>query len=323
MKKRLYIISVITVFLICFLIMVKRVKVISDKYYSENTEMENVIHEETTTKYIHFYDIYDELPEYDAGYIKDLEKKFAWSSSLFPKVKDYDPNNKVAKNGCYGLTSHEVNHRGLVYKKVYFYDKENKLPTELQGKGKYNKENVYEEGENFELKSECLNGEVKNIQLHNDILGFDEKYFFDINLVNESLNNNMVFVTADIELRSTGNWITESDIVPGLIYLYDNGEYLKVIEDENNNATDQEITDKEVTEKIRPVYYDLGFYDLDTEENCFLYPMRKGESVSFKVGYFVDRDKVDNAYIYYRADASEGINNSYNNICDVLVKLKG
>ena len=108
MKKRVYIISVISVFIICFVVMAMRVKYVAENYNSKDNDKENVIQEETTTKYIHFYDIFEKLPEYDAGYLKDLEKKFAWNSALFPEVKDYDPDNKVAKNGCYGLTSHEV-----------------------------------------------------------------------------------------------------------------------------------------------------------------------------------------------------------------------
>ena len=316
MKKRIYIISLISVFMICFVVMAMRVKYVADKYDSEKNNKETTNTEETTTEYVNIMDIVDELPEYDSGSIKDLMKKFEWSK--LPEVEDYDIDNKVAKNGCYGRTTHEGNHRGLVYKEVYFYDKEHELLTELQGKGKYNNEIVYSEGETFELKSECLNGEIKNIQLHKDINGYNQEYFFDINLVNEAINNNKVFITADIELRSTSNWVTESDIVPSLIYLSDEGEYLKVIEDEKKEEAKQEIS-----EKVRPVYYDLGFYDLNTEENCFLYPMRRGESVNFKVGYLVDEDKIDNAYLHYDIYDISNIENSYNYIYEVLVKLKG
>ena len=316
MKKRLYIISLISVFMVCFVVMAMRVKYIADNYDSKKNNKETTNTEETTTEYVNIIDVLGEIPEYDPGSIKDLKMKFEWSK--FPEVEDYDIDNKVAKNGCYGRTTAEGNHRGLVYKEVYFYDKEHELSTELQGKGIYNKENIYSEGETFELKSECLNGEIKNIQLQKDINGYNQEYFFDINLVNEAINNNKVFITADIELRSTSNWVTESDIVPSLIYLSDEGEYLKVIENEKKEEVEQEIS-----EKVRPVYYDLGFYDLNTEENCFLYPMRKGESVNFKVGYLVDVDKLDNAYLHYDIYDTGNINNSYNYIYEVLVKLKG
>ena len=318
MKKRIYIISLISVFMICFVVMAMRVKYVADKYNSEKNNNETTNKEETTTEYINIMDIVDELPEYDPGSLKDLKKKFEWCRGLFSEVKDYDINNKVAKNGCYGYTTREANEEGLVYKEVYYYDEENELPTELQGQGKYNNEIVYSEGETFELKSECLNGEIKNIQLHKDINGYNQEYFFDINLVNEAINNNKVFITADIEFRSTSNWITESDIVPSLVYLSDESEYLKVIEEEKTEEAKQEIS-----EKVRPVYYDLEFYDLNTEENCFLYPMRKGESVNFKVGYLVDEDKIDNAYLHYDIYDISNIENSYNYIYEVLVKLKG
>ncbi|MBQ3545116.1 MAG: hypothetical protein IJA34_09045 [Lachnospiraceae bacterium] len=307
MKKRVYVISLISVFMICFVVMAMRVKYVADKYYSEKNNNETANKEETTTEYINIMDIVDELPEYDSGSIKDLKMKFEWCE--FPEVKDYDINNKVAKNGCYGYTTAEADEEGLISKEVYYYDKEHELPIELQGQGIFNKEVVYQSGSEFELKEEGLLGKVENIKVQEDISEYDEKYFFDVNSVNEKLKNNKVFVTADIELKSSTNWVTESDVVPKLIYLSDNGEYLKEIDDG-------------VEGYARPDYYDLGFYDLDTEENCFLYPMRRGESVSFKVGYIVDRDKMDNAYMYYRAAASADINNSYNNIYDVLVKLK-
>lgn len=306
MKKRMYLISVITVFAICFILMAVRVKQVSDKYYAEKKESENEVEEETTTVYVNIMDLVDELPEYEPGYIKDLMMKFEWKYG--PEVKDYDPNNKVAKNGCYGHTTHEAEIRGSSYKKVYYYDKEHELPENMQGQGIFNKEIAYQVGEDFELKEEQLTGRVNNVKVSENILEFEQQYFFDANSVNENLNGNKVLMTADIELNSSSNWVTESDIVPTVIYLADNGEYLTEIDDG-------------LEEHARPVYYDLGFYDLNTNENCFLYPMRKEESVSFKVGYLVDKDKLDNVYIYYRADASDDINNSYNNILDVLVKL--
>ena len=51
--------------------------------------------------------------------------------------------------------------------------------------------------------------------------------------------------------------------------------------------------------------------------------MRRGESVNFKVGYLVDEDKIDNAYLHYDIYDISNIENSYNYIYEVLVKLKG
>lgn len=311
MKKKSYIISVITVFVVCFIVICVRIKIVAEKHNSNKVENESVVEEETTTEYVNIMDVVDELPEYEPGYLKDLKMKFEWSE--FPEVKDYDPDNKVAKNGCYGYTTAEGNERGGISKEVDFYDRDHELPVHLQGKGIYNKEIVYQKGENFELKSERLTGKADNVKIADDVLDLEEEFFFDIDKVNEALKNNQVLVTVDIELTSSSNWVVESDIVPTLIYLSDNGDCLKVIEEGMN--------EEGIYEEARPVYYDLGFYDLDTEENCFLYPMRREESVSFKVGYLVDKDKMDNAYFHYDTYATEHIENSYNYIYDVLVKL--
>ena len=311
MKKRVYVTSVIAVFIICFVVMAMRVKYVAENYNSNKDE--NINEEETTTEYVNIMDIVDELPEYDPGYLKDLKMKFEWCRCLFPEVKDYDPDNKVAKNGCYGYTTAEANERGLVTKEVDFYDRDHELPVELQGKGIYNKEIVYSKGESFELKSESLSGKADNVKIEDNVLGLEEKYFFDLYEVTEALKNNQVLVTVDIELTSSSNWVVESDIVPTLIYLSDNEDCLKVI--------DEEMNEEGIYEEARPVYYDLGFYDLDTDENCFLYPMRREETVSFKVGYLVDKDKMDNAYFHYDTFDTEHIENSYNYIYDVLVKL--
>lgn len=286
----------------------KQIEDISNKESSKKVNSKEETSEDNeTTGYINIMDLYDELPEYEPGGIYDLVNKFEWITK--PSEKDYDPNNKVANKGCYGYTTAESNMRGEISKEIYFYDKENSLLDELKGEFVYNKANVYNIGDEFELKAESLNGFISNVEVVEDISKLNETYFFDLEEVKKELDNNKVLVTLDINLHSYGNWITESDIVPVLMYLSDNGEYLKVIEDG-------------VNEEIRPVYYDLGFYDFTDTEECFLYPMRNDEKVEFKVGYIIDENKVDNAYLYYKSYGSDDIENSYNKIYDVLVKLK-
>jgi hypothetical protein len=255
---------------------------------------------------------------YPKGKLENLEKLYDWIEA--PEADEYDPDNKIAINCYYGRTVDEAYFQDDLEKELMNYDKDNVLSEELSGQGIYNPDNVYAIGDEFELKPENIKGKITKSDKNVLIEDLESEYFVN---GKEKVNANMekegmCLISADISLESSAEWVKETEITPVLIYLENKGEYYRQIDWETVYGEDAENYSQ------YPEYYDLGFYQLntnDTEINCFLYPMRKEETVSFKVGYLVPDEYLDNAYLYYRFYGSDDIDNSFNNEFDVLIKL--
>lgn len=270
---------------------------------------------------------------------------FEWYTE--PGTEEYDPCNKIAKNGIYGITVDEREWFRQCAEKQQQYSVNHPLDGEQKGSESYNPERVVRIGKKFELVREHLTGEVKNITISTQITEEEKQYFVGNNgemlkeymdtegnllkipvtrryladnneIITEITEEKAYFVTAEITLESSCDWVQESTVVPKIKYLKDYGEVLGVDYEAPVPFTGEFISKF----NDRALYYDLGFYDLSTPEvgNIYAYPMRKKEEVTFKAGYIIPEDFLELAYLSYDGSPDLG-EQKYNDIYGVLIKL--
>lgn len=274
-----------------------------------------------------------------------LADMFEWHTE--PGTEVYDPYNKIAKNGIYGITVDEREWFRRCAEKQQRYSVNHPLDGEQKGSESYNPERVVRIGKKFELVREHLTGEVKNITISTQITEEEKQYFVGNNgemlkeymdtegnllkipvtrrylsdnneIITEITEEKAYFVTAEITLESSCDWVQESTVVPKIKYLKDYGEVLGVDYEAPVPFTGEFISKF----NDRALYYDLGFYDLSTPEvgNIYAYPMRKKEEVTFKAGYIIPEDFLELAYLSYDGSPDLG-EQKYNDIYGVLIKL--
>lgn len=278
-----------------------------------------------------------------------LKGTFKWY--IEPGVDKYDPEHKLPKNGIYGITIDEHDWWEQCAKELQEYNNNHPLSSAQAGEAKYNHGQVVSAGETFELKCDHLTGVFKNITVSSQLSDVEDQYFLhnnaeeirscldaegnlgemmitrksmseDNNIVTEEVASKVYFVTAEITLKSSCEWVQESGIVPKIQYLIDNGDVITPV----SNVIFIPEGDQVSGFNDVALYYDLGFYDFSEPGNIneivYNYPMRKNEEITFKVGYIIPEEFLDNAYLYYGDSGTSNIGgNSYNNIYAVLIKL--
>lgn len=274
-----------------------------------------------------------------------LADTFEWYTE--PGTGVYDPQNKIAKNGIYGITVDEQEwFRGCAEKQKQYNDN-HPLAGEQKGNESYNQESVVKVGEKFELEREHLTGKVMNVTVSTQITEKEKQYFVGNNgemlkeymdtegnllsipvtrrylsdnneIITEITEEKAYFVTAEITLESSCDWVQESTIVPQIKYLEDYGDVVGVDYEAPVPFTGEFISKF----NDRALYYDLGFHDISTPEagNIYAYPMRKKEEVTFKAGYIIPEDFLELAYLSYDGSPDMG-EQEYNDIYGVLIKL--
>lgn len=274
-----------------------------------------------------------------------LADTFEWDTE--PGTEEYDPQNKIAEKGIYGITVDEREWFRWCAEKQQQYNDNHLLDREQRGSETYNPENVVKAGETFELVREHLNGVVKNVTISTQITEEEKRYFvgkkgemlkeymdkegnlLKIPVIRRYLSDNneiiteiteekAYFVTAEITLKSSCDWVQESTIVPQIKYLEDYGDVLGVDYEAPVPFTGELISKF----NDRALYYDLGFYEISTPEagDIYVYPMRKWEEVTFKAGYIIPEDYLKQAYLSYTGSPDMG-EQVYNDIYGVLIKL--
>lgn len=245
-----------------------------------------------------------EVPE---GMIEDYPKKFNWV--VEPLVDTYNPDSKIPENGVYGYTVDERMWQEECAGQVEEHlEKAVVDPDKCRETDVYNKSSVHGMNEKIDITPYKCSVTVRNMTIHDNFDGFSEEYFMDDlyeavnkylngqenvyeyvydsedNLTTKLMENEHVrFVTFDIEVEAHGNWVQEMDIVPDLLHIKEDGDMLAAASTgySFNNERDFEIT--------KPVYMDIGLYDLKNHDNKVItsIPMRKGECMKFTCGYLV------------------------------------
>jgi hypothetical protein len=266
-----------------------------------------------------------------------------------PLVDEYDPDNKIAKNNAYGVTTNEYDWRHNCDIDTIQYDSTVKLNEDQKGGFRYNKDIVKEVGEEFDLYTEHLKGTVNSVNISDKISSEELEYFLpDYRKIANYLNDdgtiqpmdiirkygyengevlqerylsNIYFVVLDITYSSYSEWVQETSLAPAcILYLNEYDDRLELIGIEDNSGY---YSDTHVVSLygMDCTYYSNWFYDFDTQknDNCTAYPMIDGEEITVKVGYIVPEIFLDKMYIWYTF--SNSIENTYNNKYDVLVKL--
>ena len=266
-----------------------------------------------------------------------IKENFTWD--IPPRVDEYDPDNKLPGNYMYGYTKEEIQYQEKLGYKQCEYDEKVKLPEELKGHNIFNKEKMIEFGEEFEIKFNKLKCKYENLIIREDFLGLDKEYYSydkeillskldaDGKLQNVSLwkdnqeikNVDVKLVMFDVAIVPSSEWVTECEVVPWIYYLQEkNGALVEL-----DSFYYREHGELGVVED-RPIYFDLGLYDFDTAGiNDMIYhcPMRKGETVTFTVGYLIPEELMDNAYIIYNTDCWPATDYSYNTKDIAILKI--
>lgn len=270
-----------------------------------------------------------------------------WKWDRAPIVNEYDPNNKIVGYFTYGITVSEMKHREECGFKQINYNKTHVIPEKYIGCGVYRRDEVINEGVEFANNYYLLKAKYENVEICEDIRQLKEEYFAEnkkyiIDRINndgsikeqyiiktdcttgeeERILSKLMLVNINITVSSESEWVYQYYMVPQLKYLEKKGESLVDIEAIHEIAYYYEDDELECY-TLLPAYYDLGFYDFSDygEENPFTYPMRKGESVTFKVGYLVPEMLLDKAYLVYDPMCSSATDESYNAQDRVLFKL--
>lgn len=266
------------------------------------------------------------VQEIPSGKIDLLEWFNNWD--VKPIVEVYDPENKIAKNGVYGVTSIENSYVTDLYKKQEKLAISSKIPSEFMGSGIFNKEKIQKWGTFFENKNANATYEYSNFVIRDNFIGLDSKYYTDNKLINmldengklvgssmSNMENREVvtnveckLVTFNIKITPHSDWVTERVAVPSLFFLREKGNALEYANNYCGIYGELDIT------ACYPIYYDLGLYDIESagiNENIFCCPMRKGEEITFSVGYIVPNELMDNAYFVFNPDCYTATDYSY------------
>lgn len=287
-----------------------------------------------------------ETISYPPGKIS-LTDTFEWYQN--PRVEEYDPENKLSGNDIYGITVNEQEWMEQCANEQLEYNKSHPLSGEQMGNETFNPERVVEIGETFELKCEHLSGVVKNVTVSTKISDAEAQYFINNNaeelknytddegnlvsipithrylsednqIITEEIETKAYFVTAEITLTSSSEWVQESTVVPRIKYLNDYGDTVGVNYDEPIPFIAANIS----IYNDYALYCDLGFYDYSAPENnnqsVYNYPMRKEEEVTFTVGYIIPEGFLEQAYLCYEGYAKIE-ERAYNDIYGALIKL--
>lgn len=270
-----------------------------------------------------------------------------WEWDIKPSVDEYDCNNKIAKNLVYGITVAEMKHRQKCYDEQTTYNENNNIPDNLKIDGVYRKDEVIEEGEEFVNNFYLIKGKYDNVRFCEDIGELDAQYFgkcknylmnnidengkikdtilvehADLNREEKDVVTGLNLITLDITITSESEWVYEYWITPTLVMLKEKNDVLLYSESVDNKG--YYFKEDELEEyTYNPVYLDLGLYDMSNHgnETPYLYPMRKGESITFKVGYLVPDVVLDNAYLKFDPMCTSATEESYNAQDRILFKL--
>lgn len=294
---------------------------INTKKNQEKLENEDQEVEEYTIDIIREY---DEAPTYPPGKVEDIYNKFDYYIWLaVPEENIYDPDNRIAKNGVYGRVAN--GRRDQILKDMWAIEDEkyeylsdelkssvtklSDLPEEYKGKGKFPIECLKNQGEEFTIEEYGFLGKVSNVHSVTDIseLDMDYRYFScDMEEFKAALNNpEKCVVMADIWMKGTTEWIEESEVVPRIIYANRKEKYFEVYSGFYKKNEDGEENEKpwnyEPSDKY-PEYYNLGLYDQNDKSedvNVYVCSLRKEDVIEFSVAYIIEKEKLDNAYLYY------------------------
>ena len=294
-------------------------------------------------------DTKNSIKDIPAGKI-NLMEYFSWIDE--PKVKVFDPENRIIeRTPVYGLSKE-------LLEKQEDYNKSNPIPEKLKGAGIYNKERLLEYGEPYYVEAIKTTVTYSNFEVRDNFAGLDSKYFteYDIdreefvkkldadgklsnccyykyyggpNSINDVKVENVDYrlVMFDINLKCDCEWVVETDVVPFIYYL----------EEEETGKALIEVSPRIYGERgkgngnvdianIVPKYFDIveNMPELDEDIDPRFYPMRKGDDITFRVGYIVPVDYMDKAYLVYDTNYtnySTGSQESYNTQNYILMKL--
>lgn len=289
--------------------------------------------------------------EIPAGKINLLEY-FTWIDK--PKVEVFDPENRIIGESVYGMTKEEEKYSIDLLKKQEEYNKANPIPKELKGMFRFNKDRLLDYGESYYIEEIKTTVTYSNFEVRDNFNGLESKYFTEHDIDREefvkkldadgklsnccyykyfggpnSINDVKVenadyrLVMFDINLKCDCEWVVSTDVVPSLYYLEEDksGEVLIGVEPSIYGGTkDGNIN---ITYFL-PKYIDIVDNMPELDEDPRFYPMRKGDDITFRVGYIVPVDYMEKAYLVYDKNdwpIYTGGESSYNTQNYILMKL--
>ena len=253
----------------------------------------------------------------------------------------YDPENKVAKSDYYyGYTKKRDEYLNEIMSKeekcMYTCYRFSDYKPEI-----IKKENVYSVGESMPLVE--IDGEltVKEVQVYDSIASLDRQYFFDeeeycssdfinkdgsigkvkrhneyykwgeepyISVSEEEVN--VKFVVLDCTIKGNGDWVDEFPLGDlNMIPLKENDEGYAQIYYNNEKYKEYDFVfhDYEILGIDSACYYDNPlFVKANVRSHYFFNYIGKDEVHSFKLGFYVDEEYLDDMVLMYVGGRSSG-----------------
>lgn len=291
--------------------------------------------------------------EIPAGKINLLEY-FTWIGK--PKVEVFDPENRIIGERVYGMTKEEEKYSIELEKKQEEYNKANPIPKELKGILCFNKDRLLDYGESYYIEEIKTTVTYSNFEVRDNFNGLESKYFTEHDIDREEFikkldadgklsnccyykyygGNNGIndvkvenvdyrLVMFDINLKCDCEWVVEKDVVPWLYYLeeVETGKALTEVTPRIYGETGQGNGNVDIAYFL-PKYLDIVDNMPELDEDPRFYPMRKGDDITFRVGYIVPVDYMDKAYLIFDKNGNYNTNTteySYNTQNYILMKL--
>ena len=286
--------------------------------------------------------------EIPAGKINLLEY-FTWIDK--PKVEVFDPENRIlGMSSVYGMTREEEKYHIELIDKQEKYNKVNPIPDNLKGNWIHNKERLLSYGESYYIEAIKATVTYSKFEVKDGFKGLDSKYIteydgisreeFEKKLDKDSKLSNMCYykkyagikegekvenaeyklVMFEINIKCDCEWVILTDIVPLIYYLEEDKTGKALVNMEPNIYGDTESIDIAC---FLPKYLDIVDNMPEIDEDPRFYPMRKGDDITFRVGYLVPVDYMDNAYLWFDKNGYpvSGDENRYNEQNYILMKL--